>query len=253
MTIVCPKCMRRSEDDETVCAKCGAILRSPTQPRGEAGTPGNAEAVNATGSLSSTGPNGSTSPADIAQVSTGTGNVTTNDDSAEAIRDALDYLESGSRKPKSPTTFAGSTAKPPRPDKQKWIITIGITALVILAIGLFFGLSGSSKNSAGDKGAATDTTVAKVLFQNTGSGTSTTGSFTTNAPFKFSYDLSCQPALAAPVAFMLLKDNTKVDEVMSNAGNTVEKGTHSGFGVSGVYTISVQAPTSCSWTISGSS
>lgn len=252
MTIVCPKCMHKSDDDEHVCEKCGALLVSASGRREVVRAPDDASTHDPSDLIASirSGESGSAGGARVTQVPIGTDKIATNGDSAEAIRDALEYLESGRDKSKSPRRYPGPTVKPPRRINQGWFVTIGITVLAIIVVILFFTLTGSSNNS-GTKAGATQLTNPTLLFEFTGSGPSTTGSFITNSPFNFKYHLSCQPALTTPASFILLKDGTKVAEVTSNTGDTVEKGTASPIGASGTYTISVQAPTSCNWTISG--
>jgi hypothetical protein len=90
-----------------------------------------------------------------------------------------------------------------------------------------------------------------LLFQYNGTGVGTTNSFTTTAPFTFAYSLSCPVAVSKPVAFGLLKDGDNIDLVDSNIGAKTEKGTHPDFGAKGSYEISVNAPSTCSWTVSG--
>jgi hypothetical protein len=257
MTIVCPKCMHKSDDDDQVCEKCGAMLHA-TQRRDAPGSPAGPDWADLTGSGSrygsrATAGDAPSSPnAKTARVVIGTERIASNGDSADAIREALAYVESGSDKSKAQTRYQPKGTRPRRRIDQKLMATIVITVIAVIAVTLIFVLTGSSPSKAGTKGGGTaPATSPTLLFQFSGSGPDTTGSFVTSAPFTFSYRLSCQPALATPSTFVLLKDKTKVDEVSSNVGATVEKGTHTQFGTAGSYTISVEAPSSCSWTVSG--
>jgi len=260
MTIVCPKCMHKSDDDERVCAKCGAMLLSAAHRRGFVRAPDDAgDPARALSSTVTPGPAASASVgiSDLAKSSDKKSNdkIATNGDAAGAIRDALEYLESSGGKSKPQIKYSGQGATPTRDDKprridEKWLATIVITFLAVIAVSLFFGLSGSSP-SATKGGGTTNSTTPTLIFEYSGSGTSTTGSFIANGPFTFTYKLSCQPALTTPATFVLLKDNTKVDQVASAQAGTSVNGTHTDFGASGTYRISVDAPTSCTWTLSG--
>jgi len=255
MTIVCPKCMHKAGDDERVCAKCGALLLSAAQRRDVVRAPDDSAAAKSGGSRPKTGPGDSSPSLSVGptQIAAGREKIATNGDSAEAIREALEYLESGAdRKATYQSKYVPKGAKPERRINQKWLATIVITVLAVIAVSLFFGLKSSPSSNTGSKGAGnTPVTSATLLFQYSGSGTSTTGSFVTSAPFMFSYRLSCQSPLTVPSTFVLLKDRTKVDVVSSNVGAAVEKGTQSNFGAGGAYTISVDAPPTCTWTILG--
>src|ERR1700722_3203318 len=180
MTIVCPKCMQKSDDDEQVCAKCGALLLSAApQRRGVVRAPDHID--DATRSLSSTvatGPAASASVG-ISDLARSNDKIATNGDSAGAIRDALEYLESGGDKSKPQIKYSDHRTKPPRDIKprridQKWLVTIVVTILAVIAVSLFFGLSGSSPKT-GTNGGTTNSTTSTVIFQYSGSGTSTTG------------------------------------------------------------------------------
>jgi hypothetical protein len=257
MTIVCPKCMHKSDDDDQVCEKCGALLHS-TQRRDAAGLPVDPDWADlaGAGSLSGAGTTAgraSSSPnAKTGRVVIGTERIASNGDSADAIREALAYVEAGSDKSKAQTRYIPKGSKPRRRIDQKLLATIVITVIAVIAVVLIFVLTGSSPSKAGTKGGGTTpATSPTLLFQFSGTGQDTTGSFVTSGPFTFSYRLSCQPALTTPSVFVLEKNKTKVDEVASNVGSTLERGTHTQFGTAGTYTISVDTPSSCSWTVSG--
>jgi hypothetical protein len=131
-------------------------------------------------------------------------------------------------------------------------VTIVVTVLAILAVSLYFGLKSSpAAPTSHSGGGPAPTPTSTLLFQFSGSGASTTGSFTTTAPFTFSYRVACTTTLTKAVSFTLLKGGKKVDLATSGVGNAVERGTLDHFGIFGAYTFSVDAPSPCTWTVSG--
>lgn len=265
---MCPKCMHKSADEERVCGRCGALLLSAAQRRKMARGPAEAH-VKRTRSE-----NGSGSGASSMVLTAGDG-VATKDGSAEAIaiREALEYLDtSGDRRSsedrRSPTDrrtatdrrFAGdrraTRAGPTSGHKvsRAWLITIGVTVLVAIGFGVFLGLRGGT-NASGTVGTTASSTSAKTvsLFQFTGSGPSTTGPFTATAAFTFSYTVSCQGALQSPAVFELLRAGHAVGGVATGVGGVLESGNEPSFGTSGTFTVQVNAPVSCTWTVSGGS
>ncbi len=96
---------------------------------------------------------------------------------------------------------------------------------------------------------ATATTTS--LFQFDGSGPSTTGPFTATGSFTFSYTLTCPEDLATPATFELLRAGRSIEDVASGVGSLQESGNQPDFGASGTFTVSVDAPATRAWTVSG--
>ena len=269
MTIVCPKCMHKSADDVNVCGKCGApllaagarrVINVPIDfdPDEIAGAPSGTRQTDA---RATTGVN-------QRKVGAGAGQVASNGDSAAAIREALEHLETTTEyrpKVQSPRAQPGRTPPsrtgPGRPGagkaqpkfSPKALITIVATVVAVIAVILYFGLKSSPAAPASHSAGPAPTSTTALLFQFAGSGTSSTGSFTTTASFKFNYRVACTAVLTKPVSFTLVKDGKKVDLATSGVGNAVESGTLDDFGVGGAYAFSVDAPAPCTWTVSGSS
>jgi hypothetical protein len=251
MTIVCPKCMQKAADDQRICPRCGTILLSASQRHelihkpGENGSQnegsipvGSARAASGT----STGRRGSASA------------TTTPVSSADALKEALEYIDSGgNKKPPGSRRKTGEAAAPERRVSRPWAVTIGVTLLAAIGVGAFFGLTGGSGPAPARTDAKTTTTVPQgPLFNFNGAGPSTTGTFTTTSAFNFTYRVTCTAALGSPVTFELLRGGHPVDQVLSTEGSTQEDGTQPGFGTAGTFTIAVKAPTSCDWSLSGS-
>jgi hypothetical protein len=270
MTIVCPKCMSKSADDVNICGKCGSPLLSAAERR-VISVPLDFDPDDISGGPSGTGSRASTGVGQR-KVGVGTGKIATNGDSAAAIREALEHLESSTeyKARVQPTRTQPDRVQPGRTQpgrtgpgrtgpggkaapkfNRKALVTIVATVLAIIAVSLYFGLKGSPAAPASHSSGPGPTATTTLLFQFAGSGTSTTGSFTTTAPFKFSYRVACTTTLTKPVTFTLVKDGKKVDLATSGVGNAVESGTLDDFGVGGAYAFSVNAPSPCTWTVSG--
>jgi hypothetical protein len=272
MTIVCPKCMHKSGDDERVCGKCGAPLLSAAQRR-VINVPVGFDPDEISGAPSGSQQTDSSAPTGLHErkVGVGPGKIASNGDSAAAIREVLEHLETSTEyKAKAqpsrtqPGTQPGRTPPgrtgPGRPGagkaqpkfNRKALFSIVGTVVVIIAVILYFGLKGSPAAPASHSSGPGPTPTTTLLFQFAGSGTSTTGSFTTTGPFKFDYRVACTTTLTKAVSFTLVKDGKKVDFATSGVGNAVESGALDNFGIGGAYAFSVDAPSPCTWTVSGS-
>ncbi len=264
VTIVCPKCMHKSADEETVCGRCGGLLLSAAQKRKLVVDQADEAPRTMTASDNGVGL-GST------RVAQRVGErVAVKEESAEAkaIREALEYLGSSDESPakaadrrtaadRRSTTDRRQTGGPPTPARKvnsTWLVTIGITLLVAIGLGLFLGLGGGSNASSPTSTTGPSASAATVsLFQFTGSGPSTTGPFTAGATFTFSYTVNCPKDLATPAVFQLLRAGRSVGQVSSSVGGLRESGNQPSFGTVGTFTVSVNAPPTCTWTISGNS
>jgi hypothetical protein len=234
MTIVCPKCMHKAADEERVCPRCSTILLSPEQRQALVHRPTNGERKGSPRRSESTA-KASGSP---------TTGLATSVDPSDALREALEYLETKGDNP------------PPR--RRRYIpeaATIGATVAVAIGVGLFFGLTGSHASPSDTT--STPTTAANpanaAIFQFNGAGASTTGPFTSPSAFTLGYRLTCTENLTTAVKFELLRAGHVVDAISSDIGSKQEDNTDPAFGGAGTFTISVNAPSSCDWTVSGTS
>jgi hypothetical protein len=232
MTNVCPKCMHTSADEQSVCERCGTPLLS-TAPGGDA--------VHPTADLAPGRP--TSSP----RSTTATGHKS-------AITDVIEYLESTAHpKPKAQLPSEEQDAKPERRINRSSKITIAVVVVAVIAIGLFFGLDGTSSGTpTTNTGTPTAAKTPALLFQFAGSGSSTTGTFSSTAPFTFTYKLTCQNVITTPYKFELLRNAANIGLVDSKIGAKVENGTQKNFGKSGTSAIAVDTPSTCKWVISGS-
>ncbi len=250
MTIVCPKCMHKAADEERVCPRCGTILLSAKQRQEliHSATNGESEAAPAPA------PTRRRSAGRTAPVNAGTSGVATSDNPAEALREALEALESlGDSPPPRRRVYQSKADQPKRKVSRGWATTIGISAAVALGVGLFFGLQGSSPST--NAGTSTPTTAGNpanaAIFQFNGAGASTTGPFTSPSAFTLGYKVTCTASLTKPATFELLREGKVISQVASSVGGTQQSGIQSAFGGSGTFTISVDAPSTCDWTVSG--
>ena len=254
MTIVCPKCMHKAADDDHVCERCGGALAGASERRPVVSSTAGVDSSNSTSSRSSR----RVSRSGVATFDKQ--QVAGNGDSAADIREALEYLEAANQnKPMARIEYSDDDARPKVEPRRKvnrtWLTTIIVTVVAAIALSLFFGLSGSSSPSTVTKGTngSVPAQTPTLLFQFAGTGTKTTGSFTASGAFKFAYRVSCQTAIAAPATFSLLRSGVKVGEVVSGSGATSESGSEKSFGVAGSFTLSIDAPPSCSWSVAGTS
>jgi hypothetical protein len=258
--------MHKLPDDVDICGKCGSPLLSAAQRR-VTSVPLDLDPDKLSGPPPGTRQTESRASTGLHERKVGvtTGKIATNGDSAAALQEALEYLESASEhKQLPPRTMAGrpppgrtppgraGTQRKPQPKfNRKALATIVATVVAIIAVSLYFGLKGTPAAPASHSGGPGPTQTTTLLFQFAGSGESTTGSFTTTAPFKFSYRVACTTTLVKPVTFTLVRDGKKVDLATSGVGNAVESGTLENFGDGGAYAFSVDAPSPCTWTVSG--
>lgn len=270
--------MHKSPDGERVCGRCGALLltvserRNVVRRQAEASRRADTEAgrrADTEASRRADSENGSGSGAAPTVVKAGN-SVATDDKTASAIaiREALEYLGSSAEAERRSTpdrrsssdrrstgekrAVAGGGSTPGRKVNRGWLITIGLTLLVAIGLGLFLGLgSGSSASAPGGSTPSSATATTTSLFQFDGSGPSTTGPFTTTGAFTFSYTLTCPEDLATPAIFELIRAGRSIGDVASGVGTLQESGNQPDFGTSGTFTVSVDAPATCAWTVSG--
>ncbi len=252
--------MHKSDGDERVCGNCGGILLTPAEhrklvrARAQQSLAGQASVEN--GARQGSGPT----------VRTVARKLATRGANPElaAIHEALDYLRSTDDRSSMPdrrapadrrATDRRDTEGPSqgRKPSRGWLIAIGVTVVIAIVVGLVLGTGGGGSNASGSGGGAdsgaTATTIS--LFQFTGSGPSTTGPFTTTSAFTFSYTVTCQEVLADPAVFQLLRAGHDVGEVSSGVGTLTLTGSQPAFGTAGTFTVAVDAPTSCTWTVDG--
>jgi hypothetical protein len=251
--------MHKSPDEERVCGRCGGLLLNAAERRKVARAHSDESNTKQVNSENGAGPRSRTLQIDTARVAP-------KDESASAIaiREALEYLDSPPDRRATPdrrtpaerragdrrATEAGS--KPSHKENRAWLIPLGVTLLVATGLAVFFSLhGGSSASGPGGTTAPSATPTTTTLFQFTGSGPSTTGPFTATAAFTFSYSVTCQENLAGPVMFQLLRAGRSIGQVASSSGGLRESGNEPSFGTSGTFTVSVSAPTSCTWMVSG--
>jgi hypothetical protein len=250
MTIVCPKCMQKAADDQRICARCGTILLSASQRHELIHKPGENGSQNE-GAIS-VGSARSTSGTSAGRRG-GTRATTTSTNPADALKEALEYIDTGNKKPGGGRRSAGGGAGPERRVSRRWALTIGVTLLAAIGVGAFFGLSGGSGPSSTGTGTSTTTTVSQgAIFNFNGAGPSTTGTFTTTSAFTFTYRVTCTAVLNSPVTFELLRGARPIDQVLSTQGSKENDGSQPGFGTAGTFTIAVKSPTACDWSLSGS-
>jgi hypothetical protein len=251
--------MHKSEGEERVCGNCGGILLTPAEHR---------KLVRARAQQSLAGQAGvgnGARPGSGPTVKTVTRKLETKGANPElaAIREALDFLQSTDDRRAMPDRRApadrrdtdrrdtqGGPSQGRRPSRG-WLIAIGVTVVVAIVAGLVLGTGGGSNAGAGGGTASSATATTISLFQFTGSGPSTTGPFTTTSAFTFSYTMTCQEVLADPAVFQLLRAGHDIGEVSSDVGTHTLTGSQSAFGTAGTFTVAVDAPTSCTWTVSG--
>jgi len=253
MTIVCPKCMHKAADDERVCPRCGTILLTATQRRDLIHKPaedGDGDGGNANGKFAVRARRRSGSAPGDAPART---SVATSLSADDALRDALEYLQSVDDRPPP-----RRRAYPGEPDKERkinraWLVTIGATVLVAAGVLAFFLLTGSppKATTSGSTQTTTSNPANAEIFQFNGAGPSTTGPFSTPSAFALSYHVTCTAALKTPVSFTLMRSGKPDGQVDSNVGSTQEENTVPAFGAAGTFTISVKSPSSCDWTVSG--
>lgn len=254
VTIVCPKCMHKAADEERVCVRCGALLLSAAERRRVArrhAEESNGKQVNSE--------NGASTRSPVLQMDAD--RIAPADESAEAIaiREALAYLDAPADRRATPDRrspaerrSSGSGSKEGHKENRAWLIPIAVTLLVAIGLGVFFSLgSGSNTHAPGGSTAPSATATTTTLFQFTGSGPSTTGPFTTTGAFTFSYTITCQEDLGSPVVFQLLRAGRSIGEAASSVGGLQESGNEPSFGTAGTFTVTVDAPPSCTWMVSG--
>jgi hypothetical protein len=256
MTIVCPKCMHKAADEERVCPRCGTILLTAKQRRDLIHQPsenGNGETANPSGNgrvtlrsrRRSAGSAGHLSPTPVA----------TSLSPDDALRDALEYLNSADERPPTRRRVYQGDPEKERKVNRTWLITIGTTVVLAVGVLAFFLLKGSPPKPAtsGTTQTTSSNPANSEIFEFNGAGASTTGPFTTPSAFALTYHVTCTAALKAPVFFTLMHSGKADGQLESNIGNTTEENTIPSFGRAGTFTISVKAPSSCDWTVSGTS
>jgi hypothetical protein len=243
--------MHKAADEERVCPRCGTILLSAKQRQEliRSATNGDGEVAAAT-APSRRRSAGRTGPGDKA----GTPGLATSDNPADALREALEALESlGESPPPRRRVYQSKADQPKRKVNRGLVTTIVVSLAVALGVGLFFGLKGSPPRS--NTGTSTPTTSGNpanaAIFQFNGAGASATGPFTSPSAFTLGYKVTCTASLTKAATFELLREGKVVDQVASSVGTTQESGIQSAFGGSGTFTISVDAPSTCDWTVSG--
>jgi hypothetical protein len=249
MTIVCPKCMNKAADEERVCPRCGTILLSAKQRQEliRRSSNGENEAATAPPRRRSAARAGTEDQA-------GTTGLATSVNPADALREALEAIESlGDSPPPRRRVYQSKADQPKRKVTRGWAVTIAVSAVVALGVGLFFGLQGSSPST--NAATSTPTTAGNpanaAIFQFNGAGASTTGPFTSPSAFTLGYKVTCTASLTNPAKFELLREGHVADQVSSSVGSTQESGIDPAFGGAGTFTISVNAPSTCDWTVSG--
>lgn len=254
MTIVCPKCMHKSADEEHVCGKCGALLLRAEERR-VITAPEDVDPADLSGSPSAirqTDPRSATK-VDKPRSSVGARKTAPSENPIDAIKEALALLgDTAEQKPQVKARPPTENRKPDRRINRGPLPTIVVMVVAIIAVSLYFGLKGSSSAGPVKTGGPGPTAGSTLLFQFAGSGKATTGSFATKAPFKLTYRVACPSAPTQLATFALQKGTTKIDTVTSAVGNSVESGTRADFGIAGTFTFLVDVPPPCTWTISGS-
>ena len=252
--------MHKSADEERVCGRCGGLLLNAAERRKVA----RAHAEESDGKRVNS-ENGTSARSPVLQMDTDRTSRVDETAEAIAIREALEYLDASAdrratadrrsppeRRAAGERRSNGAASKGTHKENRAWLIPIAVTVLLAIGLGLFFSLGGSSKTQApGGSTAPSATATTTTLFQFTGSGPSTTGPFTTTGAFTFTYTVTCQEDLANPVVFQLLRAGRSIGEAASSVGGLQESGNEPSFGTSGTFTVSVTAPPSCTWMVSG--
>jgi hypothetical protein len=273
MTIVCRKCMHKSREGTDVCPACGSILVKAAD-RHVVGADENVEVDQAELSSSRSASDKPDSVRRFVSSAEGIAKQRARDEarveSDEAMREVLDNLSTSTKDNRgSSNPYSNGTRPGTRPSKEdtkpfwkrdpKLTAIAGGTLLVVVVVGLIFGLggsSGSSNNNGYNKNGTTKAvsipgSVTQSIFQFSGEGSGVTSAFTSTSTFLLSYKVDCPAPLAAPATFKLVKGTTSVGEVTSGVASTKESGSQSSFGGAGTFNVSVDTPSTCTWLIRG--
>ncbi|MFZ0666155.1 MAG: hypothetical protein WAM97_10395 [Acidimicrobiales bacterium] len=270
--------MHKLSDDEQICPECGSILLSTADRRvSDPDTERELESV----SVSAPFRNATSSTVTSADIADAVRELLASSEvaepqqvrhethiqSEEAMRQALGDL--GEREKRSAARTGGSTqpgrngsktgdTKPFWKRNPKLTAVVGGIALVVVILVLIMAFGGSpNSNDKGYNANGTTTnvtlpgTVTQSIFEFSGEGTGVTAPFTTTSTFALSYTVSCPQPLSAPATFKLLSDNATVAEASSPIGSTKETGSQTSFGKAGTFTVSVDAPPTCTWLVRG--